>query len=127
MQDHITEVHVFTELVQILCAYVKYTCKVRSAEDGHITLAELAFVIQQVKRFLNGERAGDHADLQQAHMDLRMAHTVIMEQLKSLIGEGAVAEEICENVVLREMDDADEERAEVGSKKLVGELKRHEV
>ena len=127
MQDHIPEFHVFAELVQILCAYVKYSCKVRSAADGHVTMAELAFVIQQVKRYLNGERAGDHADLQQAHMDLRLAHTNIMEQLKSLIGAGAVADEVCENVVLKEMDDLDEERAEVGSTKVVGELKRQEV
>jgi hypothetical protein len=127
MQDPITEFHLSAEMEAILCAYIKYSCKTRCAADGHITLAELAFVIQQVKRYLKGQRTDDKSDLQQAHMDLRMGHKALMEQLKAVLGGGGVAEELSTNVVLRELEVADVGEVEVGDKKAVAELKMQEV
>jgi len=55
-----------------------------------------------LKRFLNEECAEDsgvNCSTTGSH-HVRLAHTVIMKQLKQLVGAGGVADEMCDNVVL---------------------------
>ena len=47
--------------------------------NGYLTTSYLAFVIQQAKRYLQGDRSPDHTDLQQQHHDMKTAHQLLMD------------------------------------------------